>query len=285
MSETIITTGNGCTIKPALPGKPRRVTVNGVEISRARIAAETQNHKAARPHLAIEAAARALVIRELLLQRAKEIGLVPAPGLDERDRRETDDEALVRQIVEAEVKTPKASPEECRRVYDANPARFTSPTLHEVSHILLAAPPGDAAGRAAAIRTAAALITELTDAPSRFAALAAAHSACPSAGQGGNLGQIGPGQTVPEFEAALSGAPLGIVAPAPVESRYGVHAIHVARRIEGGLLPFDLVQEQIALWLEERVGRMAVRQYITMLAGRAAIEGVTLDASFTPLVQ
>jgi peptidyl-prolyl cis-trans isomerase C len=276
---------SGCSIKPVLSGKPRKVLVNGIEIERARIAAETQNHKAEKPHLAIEAAARALVIRELLLQRARELCLAAAPQSDGEGRRETDDEALVRQAVETEVKTPTASEAECRRYYDANAARFKSPSLHHVSHILLPAPALDAEGRAAAIRTAAALIAELQADPSRFAALAAAHSACPSGKQGGNLGQIGPGQTVPEFEVALEHAPVGPVAPRAVESRYGLHIVLVERRIEGRQLPFEMVAARIAEWLDEKVRRTAIRQYIAMLAGRATIEGVTLDAASSPLVQ
>ena len=43
----------------------------------------------------------------------------------------------------------------------------------------------------------------LREQPERFAELAQAHSACPSAAHGGNLGQITPGQTTPEFEQAL----------------------------------------------------------------------------------
>ncbi|MCU0832594.1 MAG: peptidylprolyl isomerase [Rhizobiaceae bacterium] len=286
MTHTVETSAQGgCSIKPVLPGKPRKVSVNGIEIERARIAVETQNHKAEKPHLAIEAAARALVIRELLLQRARELGLAAAPQSDGEGRRETDDEALVRQVVETEVRTPTASAAECRRFYDGNAARFKSPSLHHVSHILLAASALDAEGRAAAIRTAAALIAELQTDPSRFAALAAAHSDCPSGKQGGNLGQIGPGQTVPEFEAALAHAPLGTVAPRAVESRYGLHIVLVERRIDGRQLPFEMVAARIADWLEEKVRRTAIRQYIAMLAGRATIEGVTLDAASSPLVQ
>ena len=38
--------------------------------------------------------------------------------------------------------------------------------------------------------------------PDRFGEVARAWSDCPSATQGGQLGQIGPGDTVPAFEAA-----------------------------------------------------------------------------------
>lgn len=265
---------SGCAVRPAISARPRKVAVNGVVIARETIARETQNHPAATPLEAWRAAARALVIRELLLQEARRIGLKPRARKDGAGRRETAEEALIRQVVETEVATPRADEAACRRYYDNNRARFRSAALHEVSHILLAA--GDAAARKQAGVLAATLIATLTTEPARFGELACAHSACPSAGNGGNLGQIGPGQTVAEFEKALLAAPVGVVAPEPVESRFGLHVVLVARRIEGRDLPFDMVQARIAAWLEENVHRAALHQYITILASRATIEGIDL---------
>ena len=47
-------------------------------------------------------AARALVIRHLLLRRAGELGLQPQPLIDGQGREETADEALIRQVLAAE---------------------------------------------------------------------------------------------------------------------------------------------------------------------------------------
>ena len=54
--------------------KPVTVSVNGVVMPRDAIARETQHHPADTPILAWQAAARALVIRELLLQEARRLG-------------------------------------------------------------------------------------------------------------------------------------------------------------------------------------------------------------------
>ena len=51
------------------------ITVNGVQISESEIGAEMQYHPAASKEQAFQLAARALVIRALLLQRAAELGL------------------------------------------------------------------------------------------------------------------------------------------------------------------------------------------------------------------
>jgi peptidyl-prolyl cis-trans isomerase C len=262
--------------------RPQPVSVNGVAISPAAIAQEIQNHPAASWSEARTAAARALVVRELLLQEARRLALSPAPIDDGEGRRETDEEALIRGLVEREVQTPRADEATCRRVFERTPARFRSPDLYEARHILLAAGPDDDAARAAAHTEAAALVETLQRTPAAFEALARAHSACPSAATGGNLGQIGPGQTVPEFERALAALPEG--APAPVETRYGVHVVEVVRKLAGRALPFELVHARIAAWLDESARRAAIRQYIAVLAGRAQITGVDLAADAVPVV-
>ncbi len=274
-----------CSIKPVIAARPKAVTVNGIDIPREAIARETQNHPAPTPVEAWKAAARALVIRQLLLQEARRLGLIAEPLVDDEGRRETDEEALVRAVMAREVTMPAANEEVCRRYYAQNTRRFRSPDLFEVSHILVAADPGDRQARVAARHRAAVLIEALQSAPEEFAMLAKRHSACPSREVGGILGQIGPGQTVPEFERALPAMPVGAVHGSPVESRYGFHVIRVNRHEEGRQLPFEIVRERIAAYLGEHVRRTAIRQYISRLAGRAVIAGIDLAGSDSPLVQ
>jgi peptidyl-prolyl cis-trans isomerase C len=274
-----------CAIKPVITTKPKPVTVNGVEIPRAAISQETQNHPAGKPIEAWLAAARALAIRELLLQEARHLDLKSEPIADDEGRRETDDEALVRAVIEHEVTTPEPDEDACRRYYAQNMRRFRSADLFEVSHILLPADPRDEEARNAARRQAEALIEQLSTAPDRFLELAKSNSICPSREVGGNLGQIGPGQTVPEFERALMTMQVGATHDSPVESRYGFHVVRVNRREEGRQLPFELVHKRIADYLGERVRRTAIRQYISLLAGRAVITGIDLAGSDAPLIQ
>lgn len=276
---------SACAVKPVVTAKPKTVSVHGVAIARAAIAQETQNHPAAKPIEAWQAAARALVVRELLLQEARRLEIPAQPAMDGEGRRETEDEALIRQLVEREVRTPKADEPSCRRYFEANRARFQSPAIIEARHILLPAAPRDTAARQEAKRQAALLILQIEQEPDSFRTLAEAVSACPSGKTGGHLGQIGPGQTVPEFEAALGRLPVGAVGPEPVESRYGFHIVWVERRMPGQALPFEAVQPRIAAWLDEKVRRMAIQQYIAILAGRAEIIGVEIASSPSPLVQ
>jgi len=260
------------------------VSVNGVAISRKAIAAETQNFPAANPGAAWYAATRALVIRQLLLEEARRLAIAAEPQADADGRLETDEDALLRALLECEVKIPRADEEMLRRFYENNRKRFVTPPLFEADHILIAARRGDAAAFAEAQDRAASLAAVLVREPERFEGLARDCSDCPSREVGGSLGQISPGDTTPEFEAALVGLTPGEISP-PVETRYGVHLIRLVRKIDGSLLPFEAVKGRIGEYLEEHVRRQATAQYISLLIGRADISGIALDGAATPLVQ
>lgn len=283
MSEA--TSPTGCAIKPRNLPRPKEISVNGVVIDRSAISRETQNHPAAKPIDAWLAAARSLVVRELLLQEARRLGLEVVPAEDDEGRRETEDEALVRGLVDQQIATPTANDEECRRYYALNEQRFRSSEIFEVRHILFSADPKNLVERDAARTRAEAAIASLVASPARFSAMAETLSACPSGRTGGNLGQITRGQTVPEFEAALGRMRAGELSQRPIETRYGYHIVWLDRRIEGVVLPFDTVRPRIAEWLNEKVRRTAIRQYITNLAESAVITGVTFDIQASPLAR
>ena len=280
---TVKIAAKGCAAKPAIERTPRIVSVNGVVITRAAIAQEIQNHPASKPTAAWLAAASALAIRELLLQEGRRLAFKPVPLEDGEGRRETHEEALVRTLIANEVKTPEADDAVCRRYFEMNTQRFRSSDLYEVRHILLPAAQGDAASRAEARQQGQSLLAKLSDDLTTFGEFAAKLSACPSAKVGGSLGQIGAGQTVPEFEAALREMKVGELGM--FETRYGLHVVALDRRIAGVALPFEMVRDRIASWLNEKVRRQAIKQYIAILAGRAKIVGIDLAASATPLVQ
>ena len=269
-----------CSVHTNIPaGKPMPVSVNGVTIARDAIVREMQHHRASKPIEAWQHAARALVIRELLLQRAQALGVRPEPASDEAGRRETDDEAIMRAVVEREVTLPEPDDETCRRYYRNNLARFRSDDIYEASHILFAAAASDKTAYAQARADATAVLETLFDRPETFAALARAYSRCPSAGQGGNLGQITRGQTTTEFEEALIKLAPGEIGSEPVATRYGFHIVRLERKHEGRTLPYELVADRIAEYLAESVRRRAHAQYIARLASAAAIEGIALDGA------
>ncbi len=266
-----------CSAHAQIPaGKPVNVSVNGVTVPRDAIVREMQHHAAAKPISAWQQAARALVVRELLMQRARYLGVTPEPISDADGRRETDDEAVMRALVEREVTVPEPDEATCRRFYERNQSRFRSPDIYEASHILFAVLPEDRAAYELARAEATAVLAELRGHPERFAELAKVHSRCPSAEQDGNLGQITAGQTTPEFEQALFALEPGQLCEAPVATRYGLHVIRLERKHEGRTLPYELVVDRIADYLRDSVRRRADAQYVARLVSAAQIEGIKL---------
>ena len=130
-----------CSVTNTLP-RPKTISVNGKVIPREVIAREVQNHPAEKPILAWQAAARALVVRELL------------PLCDAEGRSETGEEAAMRALIEREVVTPEPDEAACLRFYEQNRQRFRSGDLYEAAHILIASRPDDVAARTEARLTA-----------------------------------------------------------------------------------------------------------------------------------
>ncbi|MGC5698989.1 peptidylprolyl isomerase [Pseudomonas sp. NFXW11] len=255
------------------------VSVNGMPIEPQAMAQELQYHPAADRQEALFMATRALVIRELLQQRIAELGLQAQLGAGENQ-----EEAATRLLLEHEVQVPECDEASCLRYYTSNRGRFHSAPLLAVRHILLECAPDDAEGRSQALTQGQILCERLAQFPQQFAELARKYSACPSREQGGELGQISKGQTVPELERQLFTLAPGL-APKPLESRYGWHVLQVDQRIEGQPLPYEAVATSIRTQLQQGVWQKAVVQYLQTLVGAADIRGIRLQGADSPLVQ
>ncbi len=257
------------------------VTVNGEVISPEAIAAEAQNHPApkAKPGIAWMAAARALAVRALLLQEAHRRGLTPAPQQVGEGRIETEDEALIRQLLDLALDPAAPTEAELRAAFAADPERWRAPTLYEAAHILLPVLPGDGESLATARAQAEALLAEIRRSPRAFEDIARRYSACSSREAGGRLGQLVSGDTVPEFEAAMDAMEEGALCTAPVQTRYGLHIIRLDARASGAVLPFEVVAPRISDLLEKAAWARAARDYVANLARDAQVTGVTLRAA------
>lgn len=218
------------------------------------------------------------VVHELLRQRAVALGLLASESVEENKIG-----SAVERLLTEEVRVPSPTDVECRRYYETHLKEFQSGDLVHARHILFQITPSAPVSeiRARAERTLSELLAE----PDRFAVEARELSNCPSGQQGGNLGQIGRGDTVPEFERALFRPGATGILRQLVKTRHGFHIVAVDRSILGKTLPFEAVRERIAERLKARVEESALRQYIAILAGQAEIVGVELEGADTPLVQ
>ncbi|BBB30795.1 peptidylprolyl isomerase [Neptunomonas japonica] len=255
------------------------VSVNGAAIDEAEILQEMQYHSAETVEAAHQKAASALVVKELMLQRAKELELTAQVLTGENQ-----EEALIRTLLVEEVKQPAPDEEACERYFLANQEKFTTPTLIAASHILLGADPQDQEAREFAAQQAESIIATLVKDPDSFADLAKQYSDCPSKEVNGELGQLEKGQTVAEFERQVFKMQEGLALHA-VESRYGYHIVRLDKRVEGEPLPYNMVADRIATYLKDQVYRRSISQYVSLLAGQASIEGIDIQGADSLLMQ
>jgi peptidyl-prolyl cis-trans isomerase C len=251
------------------------LAVNGVAIEAETIEREAMLFDGAEQPL--EAARRSLAVRELLLQRAHDLGM-EATGDDPESTG-----SLIEELLDVEVTVPEPTEAECRRHYQSHLEQYTAGELLEARHILIAVTPGAPVARLRA--RAESLLAQLRADPALFADRARELSNCPSGQHGGKLGQVERGQFVPEFDKAIFGTRTTGVLPALVQTRYGFHVVSIVRRLPGRQLTFEQVRQRIAASLSERVQARALAQYIRVLAAEADIQGIDLDAAASPLLQ
>ncbi len=249
---------------------PCYLHVGDTAIDEAQVAQEMQHHRDADPHRARNAAARALVVRELLRREVERLHIdAEAEAVDG----ETAEEAAIRVLIEREMPVPAPSAEACRHYFEQNAQRLRHPDRLRVRHILLAAAPDDVEARLAARTRGEELIGELRAHPQRFTEFAMRHSACPSRDEGGELGWIERGDTVPEFERQLFMLAPGL-AGLTVETRYGHHVVCVDEIERGAALTFAQAEAKIAAYLETQVRQNAIQQYLNLLSERYGVRGL-----------
>jgi len=252
------------------------IIVNGEIIDAGVIATEAQNHAApkGKPGLAWRKAAQALVIRTLLLQKAQARKLKVTPADLGNKRFETAEEALIRGLLEMEVNVDPPSEEVVTAIWEKDPTKFRSPPLWEASHILCMAEPSDADASEAAFIRAKALTKIALENPKGFGRLAASESECSSKDNFGALGQLGPGDTVPEFEAALEKLSVGEITTTPVRTRFGYHVIRLDAKAEGKVLPFEAVRPRITEALEKAAWAKSAQRFTQQLVASADVKGI-----------
>jgi len=255
------------------------VFVNGFAISASDIGAELQHHPADDINEALHSATEALVVRQLMLQRAQTIKLIDEDNVSEQAREEA-----IEALLDKEMELPEADEEACEHYYEANKEKFVSPPLIEASHILFACEAKDFPKRETQKALAQSVLEQLKRKPGLFNKLAKEHSDCPSKETEGNLGQLSKGSTVEEFEKQVFKLPEGL-AKYPIETRYGYHLVKVNHRIDGKQLPYEAVKAKVAEYLNNQVYVRAVSQYIAFLASEAEISGFDFDGAENALVQ
>jgi peptidyl-prolyl cis-trans isomerase D len=156
----------------------------------------------------------------------------------------------------------QVTPEDVKAYYDQHQEQYRVPEEVKVSHILIKTPsPGadgkvDEKGVEEARKKSEDILKQLK-AGAKFEDLAKKYSEDPGSGkQGGDLGWIGRGRTVPEFEKSAFSLAKGQLSDL-VKSSYGFHIIRSEDKHEAHLKTIDEVKDQIEpLIKQQKAGRI-----------------------------
>jgi len=225
---------------------------------------------------------------ELLRQAAQAAGLLAAGDAAAEDGVISEAASgAIEALLEKYLAVPDPSDEDCRRHYAAHQGRYRTGERVRVRHILFAVTPG--VDVVALRRQAEPVFLDVRchdgQAADRFADAARRWSNCPSGADGGELGWLGAQDCAPEFARELFGRIEVGVLPRLVHSRFGLHVVEVLEREAGTAQAFEAVHGAVANALRQQAFVTALKQYLSLLAGQAVVEGVELDAADTPLVQ
>lgn len=200
---------------------------------------------------------------------------------EEELRKDYGKQLVYQKVLEAEVKEPTDPTEDaCKEFYDSNQQYFQTPEQVQASHILLLADEKTSAeDKTKAQAELAGLRKKIEAGEMTFADAAIAHSKCPSAPQGGDLGWFGRGQMVKPFEETAFGMKEGEVSQV-VETQFGYHLIQLNGKREEGVTPLDEVKPQISAHLKNAEMQTNVQNYIESLEKAAKVETVMSDADW-----
>lgn len=180
---------------------------------------------------------RAAVLEQLIAQR---LFLLDAQrNLYEREQAFKDQLAAVKEQLLMEyaigkcVDSVRVTEEEVRGYYDAHKDEMNGGETVNASHILV-----DSEEKAND------LLSAIQSGDVTFEDAAKAHSTCPSAQQGGNLGDFGRGQMVPEFDKACFEMEEGEVR-GPVKTQFGYHLIRLNKKNPAEALSYNDVRASL----------------------------------------
>jgi len=162
-------------------------------------------------------------------------------------------------------RAPQVSEIDVELHYQYHPDQFRRPETRHARHILLTVNPELPENTAEAARARiAAIAARLAKEPKRFEEQALKHSECPTALQGGLLGEVPRGQLYPELDAALFALPAGQISGV-LESPLGFHLLLCEAIQEQQILSLNQARVAIRTRLEQRRKRVCQQAWLKQL--------------------
>ena len=174
---------------------------------------------------------------------------------------------------------PQITDAEVQAYYNAHQDQYQVKDQVKVRHILIAVPPGADAKTDAAAKAKAEDILKQIKAGGNFAELAKKNSDDPgSKDQGGELGWLDRGKTVPEFDKTAFSLPAGQTSDV-IKTQFGYHILQVEEKKTAHLRPLDEVKAEIVPVLEQQRVGAEEQTFASALATDAKKEGMDKAAA------
>ena len=188
-------------------------------------------------------------------------------------REETRRDLLVERVLESQVmQGVEVNVETAREYYEQHLTQFTEGGGVRARHILIGISPDASDQEKVEARDRAGRLRRDAADGADFAELARTHSEDPgSAPNGGDLGLVVPGQTVPDFEAALFALEPGALSEV-IETPFGMHVIQMVEREPERTAPFIATSDQIREFLMQQERQARTAAFIEALKAKSTIE-------------
>lgn len=180
---------------------------------------------------------RAIILDELINQKLllldAQRNLYEGDPLFKAQLAKMKENLLISFAVEKTVGNIKATEADAKAYYDANPEQFVQGETVNASHILVEDE-----------NNAKDIMKSIENGEISFEDAAKKYSKCPSNAKGGNLGDFGAGQMVPEFDDACFSMEVGETR-GPVKTQFGYHIIKLNAKNPSQTIPFEQVKAQV----------------------------------------
>ncbi len=194
-----------------------------------------------------------LVANKLLLLDARR-NLYEAEPAFKAELAKLRDNLLISYAADKAVANVTVTDKDAEDYYNQNKERFMTEESVNASHILV-----DSEEKALEI------LAKIKSGEIPFEEAAAENSSCPSKANGGNLGDFGRGQMVPEFDLAVFAMEVGEISDAPVKTQFGYHLIKLNAKNPAEEMPFAEIAPEIKNALLQEKQRAAYESKINQL--------------------
>ena len=194
-----------------------------------------------------------LVANKLLLLDARR-NLYEAEPAFKAELAKMRDNLLISYAADKAISAVTVSDKDAEDYYNQNKERFMTEEGVNASHILV-----DSEEKALEI------LAKIKSGEIAFEQAAMENSSCPSGQNGGNLGDFGRGQMVPEFDSAVFAMEVGEISDTPVKTQFGYHLIKLNSKNAAEEMPFAEIAPEIKNALLAEKQRTAYESKINQL--------------------